>query len=100
MADNDKRNAPRGMFDEAPKEDGPKRTGGMFEEDRAAHGMTKKKEKAIVIVVIIVALIAIAVIAYLTFKWRHDAFARRYLAAPKSAWSTVSTADAPQTDSL
>ena len=74
--------------------------GGMFEEDKIAHGMTKKKEKAIVIVVIIVAIIAIVVIAYLNFKWRHDAFARRYLAAPKSAWSAVSTADASQTDSL
>ena len=69
--------------------------GGMFEEDKIAHGMTKKKEKAIAIVVIIVALIATAVIAYLSFKWRHDAFARRYLAAPRSAWSELSLAEAP-----
>ena len=69
--------------------------GGMFEEDKIAHGMTKKKEKAIAIVVIIVALIATAVIAYLSFKWRHDAFARRYLAAPRSAWSETSLAEAP-----
>ena len=68
--------------------------GGMFEEDKIAHGMTKKKEKAIAIVVIIVALIATAVIAYLSFKWRHDAFARRYLAAPRSAWSELSLAEA------
>ncbi len=74
--------------------------GGMFEEDKIAHGMTKKKEKTIAVVVVIVALIAIVVIAYLTFKWRHDAFARRYLAAPKSAWSAVSMAAMPQTDSL
>lgn len=69
--------------------------GGMFEEDKIAHGMTKKKEKAIAIVVIIVALIATAVIAYLSFKWRHDAFARRYLASPRSAWSELSLAEAP-----
>ena len=69
--------------------------GDMFEEDKIAHGMTKKKEKAIAIVVIIVALIATAVIAYLSFKWRHDAFARRYLAAPRSAWSELSLAEAP-----
>ena len=74
--------------------------GGMFEEDKIAHKMTKKKEKAIAVVVVIVAIIAVVVIAYLSFKWRHDAFARRYLAAPKSAWSTVSTAVTSQTDSL
>ena len=69
--------------------------GGMFEEDKIAHGMTKKKEKAIAIVVVIIALIATAVIAYLSFKWRHDAFARRYLAAPRSAWSETSLAEVP-----
>ena len=74
--------------------------GGMFEEDKIAHGMTKKKEKVIAVVVVIVALIAIVVIAYLTFKWRHDAFARRYLAAPQSSWSAVMAADMPQTDTL
>ncbi len=74
--------------------------GGMFEEDKIAHKMTKKKEKAIVIAAIIVAIIAIVVIAYLNFKWRHDAFARRYLAAPQSSWSAVMAADMPQTDTL
>ncbi len=74
--------------------------GGMFEEDKIAHGMTKKKEKTIAVVVVIVAIIAIVVIAYLSFKWRHDAFARRYLSAPQNAWSTVSMAAMPQTDSL
>jgi hypothetical protein len=74
--------------------------GGMFEEDKIAHKMTKKKEKAIVIAAIIVAIIAIVVIAYLNFKWRHDAFARRYLAAPQSSWSAVMASDMPQTDTL
>lgn len=74
--------------------------GGMFEEDKIAHKMTKKKEKAIVIAAIIVAIIAIVVIAYLNFKWRHDAFARRYLAAPQSSWSAVMASDLPQTDTL
>lgn len=74
--------------------------GGMFEEDKIAHKMTKKKEKAIVIAAIIVAIIAIVVIAYLNFKWRHDAFARRYLAAPQSSWSAVCPAHASQRESL
>ncbi len=61
--------------------------GGMFEEDKIAHKMTKKKEKAIVIVVIIVAVIVSLIAGFLSAKWRHDAYARRYLAAPRRVWS-------------
>lgn len=68
---------------------------GMFAEDRAAHKMTKKKEKTIVIVVIIVAVILTVVIACLTAKWRHEEFARRYLAGPRSAWSETVPGGSP-----
>ncbi len=74
--------------------------GGMFEEDRVAHKMTKKKEKAIAVVVIIVAIIVTLLMIILNSKWRRDAFARRYLAAPQSSWSAVMAADMPQTDTL
>ena len=70
------------------------------EEDRVAHKMTKKKEKAIAVVVIIVAIIVTLLMIILNSKWRRDAFARRYLAAPQSSWSAVMASDMPQTNTL
>ncbi len=90
----------RGKRGEDKKQEEMVSHGGMFEEDRVAHKMTKKKEKAIAVVVIIVAIIVTLLMIILNSKWRRDAFARRYLAAPQSSWSAILAADMPQTDTL
>ena len=77
----------RGERDREEKKEEPVYHGGMFEEDKIAHKMTKKKEKTVIIVVIIVAVIVSLIAGFLSAKWRHDAYARRYLAAPRRVWS-------------
>ena len=85
----------RGKRDEDQKQEEMVYHGGMFEEDRVAHKMTKKKEKAIAVVVVVVAIIITVLVTILNTKWRRDAFARRYLAAPQSVWSETSLTKAP-----
>ena len=67
---------------------------GMFEEDRIAHKMTKKKEKVIAISVVAAAVIIIVLSIVLTTKWRREAWRRRYLAAPQTSWSAICPAEA------
>ncbi len=100
MFDEDKnKNKPRGMFDEAPKEE-KKTYHHMFEEDRASHHMTKKKERTIAVVVVIVAVIITLVWMMLSHKWVRERWRHiTGISAPKSSYS-VCVPDRPAPELL
>ena len=91
----------RGKRETPPREEEePKQFVGMFAEDRAAHHMTKKKEKAIIIVVIVVAVLVAVLVTILKTKWEREAWRRRYMAVPQNEWSASCMWDAARRDAL
>ena len=90
----------RGKRETPPREaEEPKQFVGMFAEDRAAHHMTKKKEKVIIIVAIVVAVLVAVLVAILKTKWERE-YWRRYMAVPQNAWSVSCMWDAARRDAL
>ena len=94
----DRERGKRGMEAERPAQaengNGEKHYRGMFEEDRASHKMSKKKEKTIAIIVVIIALVFAVTALILRVKWQRERLAR-YMALPRGAWSVCCRADAP-----
>lgn len=90
----------RGKRETPPREEEePKQFVGMFAEDRAAHHMTKKKEKVIIIVAIVVAILVAVLVAILKTKWERE-YWRRYMAVPQNAWSVSCMWDASRGEVL
>ena len=97
--DKDRKNAPRGMFDEPPQEEKPKEFRGMFEEEAASHHMTKKKQTIIAAGLIVLVLAGMVTMIIMRRKWNRSILAR-YMAAPRSAWSVSCRLDEPQGELL
>ena len=65
---------------------------GMFEEERASHKMTKKKEKTIAIVVVFLAVVIAVLVLILRVRWQRQLLAR-YMSAPEAPWSVTALAE-------
>ena len=59
---------------------------GMFEEERASHKMTNRKEKTIAVVVVVLGLLIAVLVLILRVKWQRQLMSR-YMSAPKAPWS-------------